>query len=82
MDLMTPNPVGTRRRAVVAEAAGLAVFGAWDGKVRGVLVVAGTLKLTSATAIARLTSMGLRPVLLTGDNDRAACAVARRASAR
>jgi P-type Cu+ transporter len=52
------------------------VFAAWDGKVQGLLVVADTIKPTSAAAIARLTSMGLRPVLLTGDNDRAARAVA------
>jgi Cu+-exporting ATPase len=41
-----------------------------------VLVVADTIKPSSAQAIARLRSMGLHPVLLTGDNDRAARAVA------
>jgi Cu+-exporting ATPase len=52
------------------------VFAAWDGAVRGVLVVADTVKPTSAEAVARLRAMGLRPVLLTGDNERAARAVA------
>jgi len=41
-----------------------------------VLVVADTLKPTSAEAVTRLRGMGLRPVLLTGDNDRAARFVA------
>ena len=42
----------------------------------GVLVVADTVKPTSAAAIAELRDLGLRPVLLTGDNGRAAAAVA------
>ncbi|MEO9249323.1 heavy metal translocating P-type ATPase [Citricoccus nitrophenolicus] len=45
-----------------------AVVVAWDGQVRGVLVVADALKATSAEAIALFRSLGLRPVLLTGDN--------------
>jgi Cu+-exporting ATPase len=64
-------------RADAAEAAGqAAVFAGWAGKTRGVLVVADTIKPSSAGAIARLHEMGLHPVLLTGDNDRAARAVA------
>jgi Cu+-exporting ATPase len=52
------------------------VFAGWDGRIRGVLAVADTVKPTSAEAVTRLRSMGLRPVLLTGDNERAARAVA------
>jgi Cu+-exporting ATPase len=52
------------------------VLAGWDGQVRGVLVVADTIKPTSAEAVRRLRRMGLRPVLLTGDNERAARAVA------
>ena len=60
-----------------AEAAGrTAVFVAWDGAARGVLVVADTVKDTSAEAIAGMRALGLRPVLLTGDNERAARAIA------
>jgi Cu+-exporting ATPase len=44
--------------------------------VRGVIVVADTIKDTSAAAIAQFRQLGLRPVLLTGDNRRAASAVA------
>jgi P-type Cu+ transporter len=72
-----PVPQPLTDRAARAEAAGqTAVFAAWDGAVRGVFVVADTVKPTSAAAIARLGGMGLRPVLLTGDNERAARAVA------
>ncbi len=70
-------PAALAARAATAEAAGqTAVFAGWDGKVRGLLVVADTVKPTSAEAIARLRGMGLHPVLLTGDNQRAARAVA------
>jgi Cu+-exporting ATPase len=54
------------------------VFVAWDGVVRGVLAVADTVKPGSAAAVARLRALGLHPVLLTGDNERAARAVAAR----
>ena len=53
------------------------VWVAWDGTVRGVIVVADTLKPTSASAVEHFRSLVLRPVLLTGDNARAAAAVAR-----
>jgi P-type Cu+ transporter len=48
----------------------------WDGEVRGAVVVADTVKPTSAEAVAMLRALGLRPVLLTGDNQAAARAVA------
>ena len=53
-----------------------AVLAAWDGEVRGVLAVADTVKSTSAEAIASLEALGLHPVLLTGDNETTARAVA------
>ncbi len=60
-----------------AEATGrTAVVVAWDGRARGVLVVADTVKPTSGEAVRRLRRLGLTPVLLTGDNRRAAAAVA------
>jgi Cu+-exporting ATPase len=60
-----------------AEAAGrTAVAVAWDGAARAVLVIADTLKPTSADAVAQLRELGLDPVLLTGDNPRAARRVA------
>jgi Cu+-exporting ATPase len=53
-----------------------AVLAAWEGQVRAVLVVADTVKPTSAEAVESLRGLGLRPVLLTGDNARTAEAVA------
>ena len=53
-----------------------AIVAAWDGGARAVLVVADTVKPTSAAAIAELRRLGLRPVLLTGDNAHTASTVA------
>jgi Cu+-exporting ATPase len=53
-----------------------AVLAAWDGEVHAVLVVADTVKPTSAEAVTALKRLGLRPVLLTGDNATTARAVA------
>lgn len=47
----------------------------WDGQIRAVIVVSDTVKETSAEAIEQLRTLGLRPILLTGDNERAAHAV-------
>jgi Cu+-exporting ATPase len=66
-----------RRAAADAEAAGrTAVAAGWDGRARGVLAVADTVKPTSREAIARLRQLGLSPVLLTGDNTVTARSVA------
>ncbi len=48
-----------------------------DGRVEGVVAVADTLKPTSAAAVKRLQEMGLRTVMITGDNRRTAEAIAR-----
>jgi len=53
-----------------------AVAIAWDGRARGVLVVADTVKATSAEAVRMLRELGLRPVLLTGDHETVARSVA------
>ncbi|OXM46376.1 heavy metal translocating P-type ATPase [Amycolatopsis alba] len=53
-----------------------AVVVGWDGEARAVLVVADTVKPSSAEAISRLRGLGLTPVLLTGDNEAVARAVA------
>jgi Cu+-exporting ATPase len=73
--LRVPADLDAARRA--AEQLGrTAVLAAWDGEVRAVLVVADTVKPTSATAVASLKALGLRPILLTGDNAATARAVA------
>jgi Cu+-exporting ATPase len=53
-----------------------AVLLAWSGRARAVFVVADTPRPTSAAAVARLRALGLEPILLTGDNESAANAVA------
>jgi Cu+-exporting ATPase len=49
----------------------------WDRQARGVLVVADAVKPTSAEAISELRSLGLMPIMLTGDNEAAARMIAR-----
>jgi P-type Cu+ transporter len=70
-------PADLLASADAAEADGQTpVWVAWDGAARGIIVVADTIKDTSAQAIAQFRALGLRPMLLTGDNTRAANAVA------
>ncbi|MFF0224333.1 heavy metal translocating P-type ATPase [Streptomyces sp. NPDC004629] len=54
-----------------------AVVAGWDGAARGVLAVADAVRETSAEAIRELRALGLRPVLLTGDNRTVAQSVAK-----
>ena len=62
---------------VPVEAHGLTVVAVRaDGQLLGTIAVADTVKPTSADAIVRLRSLGLRPILLTGDNAATASAVA------
>jgi Cu+-exporting ATPase len=49
---------------------------AWDGVLHGLLALADTVKPSSAQAVAELKELGLTPILLTGDNERAARAIA------
>src|SRR5207249_3015220 len=53
-----------------------AVFLAVDGEPWAILGLADTLKETSTTAIKSLKSMGLNVIMLTGDNERTAKAIA------
>ncbi|HEV2771009.1 MAG TPA: heavy metal translocating P-type ATPase, partial [Solirubrobacteraceae bacterium] len=48
----------------------------WDGEARAILTVADTVKDSSPEAVARLRALGLSTVLLTGDNEATARAVA------
>ncbi|WP_457032379.1 heavy metal translocating P-type ATPase [Kitasatospora sp. P5_F3] len=69
-------PALAAAKAEAEAAGGTAVSVGWDGAARAVLVVSDTVKPTSAAAVAELRALGLRPVLLTGDNRSAAEAVA------
>nr|MBA3364612.1 HAD-IC family P-type ATPase [Actinomycetota bacterium] len=60
-----------------AEADGkTAIAAGWDGEAKAVFVVSDEVKPTSVEAVRRLKALGLRPVLLTGDNGVTARAVA------
>jgi Cu+-exporting ATPase len=70
-------PDRARQAVDDAESAGrTAVVVGWDDEVRGVIVVSDTVKPTSAQAVSELRGLGLTPVMLTGDNERAARAIA------
>jgi P-type E1-E2 ATPase len=53
-----------------------AVLAGWDGAVRGAIACVDEIKPSARAAIAQLRALGLHPVLLTGDNDATARAVA------
>ncbi|WP_327432893.1 heavy metal translocating P-type ATPase [Streptomyces sp. NBC_01236] len=74
-DLDVP-PALTRAQQKAEGTGRTVVFAAWDGKVRAALVVADTVKPTSAEAVGQFKKLGLTPVLLTGDNTAAAQHVA------
>ncbi len=76
-DLGLTLPVELVPRMHAEEAQGRTVVAvAWDWHVHGALVVADAVKATSREAVAALRGLGLHPVLLTGDNETAARAVA------
>jgi P-type Cu+ transporter len=68
------------RKAVeeAEDAAQTAVLAGWDGQARAVLAVSDALRPGATAAVARLRRLGLRVLLLTGDNERTARAVAAR----
>ena len=70
-------PLGLEAARGEAEALGqTAIAVGWDEEVQGLIVVADTVKPSSREAIAALRELELRPVLLTGDNEATAKAVA------
>ena len=75
LSLTVPAPLG--RAAEAAEKRGrTAVLAGWDGRVRAALVVADQLKPHAAEAVTRIARLGIRPLLLTGDNPHTARSVA------
>ena len=53
------------------------IFAAIDGQAAGILAISDPIKSTTPQAIARLHSLGLKIIMLTGDNERSAQAVAK-----
>ncbi|HSQ03192.1 MAG TPA: heavy metal translocating P-type ATPase [Burkholderiales bacterium] len=52
---------------------------AWDSRPVGLIAIADQLRPTSSAAVRRLNALGVEVVMLTGDNERTAHAVARQA---
>jgi Cu+-exporting ATPase len=71
-----PSPVMARADELRSEGQGV-MFVAVDGKLAGLIAVADPVKESAAAAIAELRRDGVRVVMLTGDNQRTADAVAR-----
>ncbi len=70
-------PVDIAAAVDAAEGAGrTAVVAAWDGAVRAAFVVSDAVKPTTRDAVAALRSLGLRPILLSGDSEATAQSVA------
>ncbi|MBR3257961.1 MAG: copper-translocating P-type ATPase, partial [Eggerthellaceae bacterium] len=77
--LMAARGVDVSALADAAEAFAAAgktpLYFAWGGQALGIIAVADTVKETSAAAIAEMRAMGIRTVMLTGDNARTAEAI-------
>lgn len=71
---ITPGQEGLLREA--EEAGGTAIWLAVDGNAAGIITLRDSIKAGSAAAVARLRQLGLRPILLTGDNAAVAAQVA------
>lgn len=69
------TPVAEAKARAESEGKTVVAVG-WDGTAAGILVVADTVKPTSAEAITQLKNLGLTPVLLTGDNQAVAQQIA------
>lgn len=82
--IMTEAVVDTAAHVSEAEAlraeGGTVIFVAIDGRISGLLAIADPIKQTTPTAIKALKAAGIRVVMLTGDNNTTAQAVARKLS--
>jgi Cu+-exporting ATPase len=67
-----------KKAAVLADDGKTPMFVAVDGQAAGIVAVADTVKEDSAEAIAAMQKMGIEVVMLTGDNQRTAQAIARK----
>ena len=79
--LMTENGIGLGGFAAqareAAEQGATPLFFAYAGQLAGMAAVADAVKPSSEAAVAKLQGMGIRTLMLTGDNERTAQAVAR-----
>ena len=79
--LMTENGIELGAYAAqaleAAEQGATPLFFSYAGRLAGMAAVADAVKPSSAAAVAKLQGMGIRTLMLTGDNERTAQAVAR-----
>ena len=75
LGLVVPAELDAAAGAAAAQGRSVVLVG-WDGRARAVLVIADQVKRLAAAAVARARDLGLRPFLLTGDNEQTALAVA------
>ena len=68
-----------QQAAALAEQGKTPLFFAYDGALLGMIAVADVIKPDSPAAIEALQKMGIRVVMLTGDNPRTAAAIGRQA---
>ncbi|TFD26937.1 cadmium-translocating P-type ATPase [Cryobacterium cryoconiti] len=71
-----PGPLDPRLIAAIDASTGTAVVVGWGDEARAVLDIADTVRPEAPAALAELVSLGLTPILLTGDNARTAGQVA------
>ena len=67
------------KAAALAESGKTPLFFACDGKILGIIAVADTIKADSPRAVKELQEMGIRVVMLTGDNEKTAEAIGKQA---
>jgi Cu+-exporting ATPase len=75
LGMTVPAALAAEAEAAAARARTVVLAG-WGGHARAVLAIADRLKPNAAVAVARVRRLGLRPFLLTGDNEQTAQAVA------
>ena len=68
--------IGLKTAQQLAEQGKTPMYLAQDGQLQGVIAVADPVKATSQAAISRLQKMGIQVVMLTGDNQKTAQAIA------
>ena len=72
----TDTTVAEAPASKLSQAGKTLIYVAINGKLAGLIGVADTIKPTSREAIAQLKRMNLEPVMITGDNERTAAAIA------
>jgi Cu+-exporting ATPase len=75
LGLSLPDELNTARADLESGGATTVLVG-WAGRAQGLIALTDTVRPSAAAAVAALRRQGLRPVLVTGDNERTALAVA------